>query len=612
MALNKLTADALVDGTLDSDAIGSASVTHEKLHSNIISGQTAIGTVDATNDLLLIYDTSTTSLKKVAVSSVGSTNTDSLTEGSSNLYFTNARADARITNALKDEDNMASNSATHIPSQQSVKAYVDTEVAGLVSSAPSTLDTLNELAAALGDDANFSTTVTSSIATKLPLSGGAMTGPITTNSTFDGVDIATRDAVLTATTNTANAALPLAGGTMTGILTVSSRFINATNSYDPWLKGIDASSNETSFIKKDGQGYFGGNVGIGTKSPSVGLELSGTGNASRIKLIDGSAQLNIGLWDGVNYRMEGDANRKVLITSYHTDGVHIGNSGASNLVIKGGKVGIGITTPQKLLQVKETSTSTTSVHYPITVGGSNHVANYAAGIGFDPEGYGNRNKIAIVAEGIGAGYSRGKLHFLLDGIDNGDEATLADAKMTIQENGDVNAVGYISSKKGTIQTVVNQATIYTSINPVQVWAEASSSYRVSITPKFASGTKIFGTFSIPINPTGAANILMSIQPWYSTDGGTTKTVLNQGGPAGSRITGSHAWFRSSNGYDINDMQNHIVHFAHSPGATTTMTWGFYFRSEGSNTTYFCYSSGNSGLWGWTAPVYMELREVEVA
>ena len=220
--------------------------------------------------------------------------------------------------------------------------------------------------------------------------------------------------------------------------------------------------------------------------------------------------------------------------------------------------------------------------------------------------------MAIVAEGIGQGYSRGKLHFLLNGLSNSDEATLADSKLTIQENGDVNAVGYLSSKKGTIQTVVNQATIYTSINPVQVWAEASSSYRVSITPKFASGTKIFGTFSIPINPTGAANILMSIQPWYSTDGGTTKTVLNQGGPAGSRITGSHAWFRSSNGYDANDMQNHIVHFAHSPGATTTMTWGFYFRSEGSNTTYFCYSSGNSGLWGWTAPVYMELREVEVA
>ena len=31
--------------------------------------------------------------------------TDDLSEGSSNLYFTNARADARISNAIKDEDN---------------------------------------------------------------------------------------------------------------------------------------------------------------------------------------------------------------------------------------------------------------------------------------------------------------------------------------------------------------------------------------------------------------------------------------------------------------------------------------------------------------------------
>jgi hypothetical protein len=56
-------------------------------------------------------------------------NTDEITEGSSNLYFTNTRADARITNALVDEDNMASDSATKIPSQQSVKAYVDSSVA---------------------------------------------------------------------------------------------------------------------------------------------------------------------------------------------------------------------------------------------------------------------------------------------------------------------------------------------------------------------------------------------------------------------------------------------------------------------------------------------------
>jgi len=50
----------------------------------------------------------------------------------------------------------------------------------------------------------------------LPKAGGAVTGPITTTSTVDGVDISARDAVLTSTTTTADAALPKAGGTMTG------------------------------------------------------------------------------------------------------------------------------------------------------------------------------------------------------------------------------------------------------------------------------------------------------------------------------------------------------------------------------------------------------------
>ena len=54
--------------------------------------------------------------------------TSDLSEGT-NLYYTDARADGRITVALIDEDNMASNSATRLPSQQSVKAYVDSQVA---------------------------------------------------------------------------------------------------------------------------------------------------------------------------------------------------------------------------------------------------------------------------------------------------------------------------------------------------------------------------------------------------------------------------------------------------------------------------------------------------
>lgn len=46
------------------------------------------------------------------------------------------------------------------------ETYVDTSIANLVDTAPATLDTLNELAAALGDDPNFATTVTNSISSK--------------------------------------------------------------------------------------------------------------------------------------------------------------------------------------------------------------------------------------------------------------------------------------------------------------------------------------------------------------------------------------------------------------------------------------------------------------
>lgn len=57
-------------------------------------------------------------------------------------------------------------------------SFVRTEISNLVNSAPSTLDTLNELAAALGNDANFSTTITNTLASKANLSGATFTGSI--------------------------------------------------------------------------------------------------------------------------------------------------------------------------------------------------------------------------------------------------------------------------------------------------------------------------------------------------------------------------------------------------------------------------------------------------
>ncbi len=57
-------------------------------------------------------------------------------------------------------------------------ASVATAVAGIVDSAPATLDTLNELAAALGDDANFAATTTAAIGNKVNTASPTFTGTL--------------------------------------------------------------------------------------------------------------------------------------------------------------------------------------------------------------------------------------------------------------------------------------------------------------------------------------------------------------------------------------------------------------------------------------------------
>jgi hypothetical protein len=55
----------------------------------------------------------------------------------------------------------------HASAGYATTTYVNTQVANLVASAPATLDTLNELAAALGNDAAFSTTVSTALGNRL-------------------------------------------------------------------------------------------------------------------------------------------------------------------------------------------------------------------------------------------------------------------------------------------------------------------------------------------------------------------------------------------------------------------------------------------------------------
>ena len=76
-----------------------------------------------------------------------------------------------------------------------------------------------------------------------------------------------------------------------------------------------------------------------------------------------------------------------------------------------------------------------NTYYPVVIGGGTHLAGRAFGIGLDPEGYGYRNKIGIVVEGDGAGYSKGDLHFLFNNSSDGQNAQISDAKFTFLREG---------------------------------------------------------------------------------------------------------------------------------------------------------------------------------
>lgn len=239
-------------------------------------------TVDTTKDTVVVHDGTTAGGKPLATEAYVTSqiqtkdNSDEITEGSTNLYFTNTRArgafsagtgisitdgaistsitqytDASARGAISVTDSggdgsLSYNSSTGVltftgPSASDVRAhfsagtgititngavavdstiatktYADsaatTAVANVIDAAPAALNTLNELAAALGDDANFSTTITTSIGTKLNSSAVSAFGL----TLVDDADAATARTTLglgTAATTAASAYATAAQGT---------------------------------------------------------------------------------------------------------------------------------------------------------------------------------------------------------------------------------------------------------------------------------------------------------------------------------------------------------------------------------------------------------------
>jgi hypothetical protein len=104
-------------------------------------------------------------------------NTDSLSEGTTNKYFTDERAQDAVGNAVGSglSYNDTSGAISVDTSTIATQSYVGTAISNLVDAAPTTLNTLNELAAALGDDANYASTISTALGNKLDSTTAAST-----------------------------------------------------------------------------------------------------------------------------------------------------------------------------------------------------------------------------------------------------------------------------------------------------------------------------------------------------------------------------------------------------------------------------------------------------
>jgi len=162
------------------------------------------------------------------------------------------------------------------PNGLATETYVNTAVSNLVDSAPGTLDTLNELAAALGDDASFSTTMSTALGNRLR------------------VDVNNQSLTSTQKSN---------GRTNLGL-------------------GSAATSASTDFVAVGGD-YMSGNLGIQASNPTFPLEV-GINNAKKVQKVgyDGHYQYKFTTQVDQSLTLTCDSyyQAEVIITAHQTNG----------------------------------------------------------------------------------------------------------------------------------------------------------------------------------------------------------------------------------------------------------------------------------------------------
>lgn len=131
--------------------------------------------------------------------------------------------------ALDGKESTSGATSKATTAENNAKAYTDTKIADLLSSAPSTLDTLNELAAALGGDPNFATTITNQIALKADKYSATVGNGVATSFVVTH-NLNSRDVVITIRETASPYAQVITDVEMTTLDTVTVKFASAPTS----------------------------------------------------------------------------------------------------------------------------------------------------------------------------------------------------------------------------------------------------------------------------------------------------------------------------------------------------------------------------------------------
>jgi hypothetical protein len=151
--------------TLDIDSTvatltGTQTLTNKTLTSpiGITKSDVGLANVDNTTDANKPISTAAQSALNAKLSLSGGTMSGAIAMGTSKITGLGAPTDAN---------------------DAATKTYVDGVVTGLVDGAPDLLNTLNEIAAAINDDQNYTTTITTALGTKAPIASPTFTGTVT-------------------------------------------------------------------------------------------------------------------------------------------------------------------------------------------------------------------------------------------------------------------------------------------------------------------------------------------------------------------------------------------------------------------------------------------------